>query len=246
MNISKCISQLKMMLGLYAITLPFKDEDTNKPIPVENVIHDVLTTMTIPIFSDYVPWMRECEIGITKLKVVDERLGIYMLPAELTLTPIKYVADVRMPYMNNRGSYGDISPAYGISRSVQGVATSQAYMMLAGQMRAEPTFEYLGENKVRLYGWPKTILKFKVACEHEENGETILSSCYSSFMQLAKLDTKMMLYNSLKLYDGIPTAFGEIKLKTEDWQSAEADRDTLLEKWDDTFHVDEVADFEWM
>ena len=245
MNMSKCISQLKMSLGLYGITLPFKDDATGKPAPTENVIHDVLTTMTIPIYSDYVPWMREGEISITKLKVVDEKLGIYMLPAFLTLTPVKYVADVHMPFHNQRGTFGDIAPAYGINRSVQGVATSQAYMMVAGQMRAEPTFEYLGENKIRLYGWPKTIVAFKVACEHEPNGESIPDSCYSSFMELATLDTKMFLYNSLKLYDGIPTAFGEIKLKTEDYQSAEADRKQLLDQWNDTFHYD--MDWEsWM
>lgn len=246
MNMSKCISQLKMSLGLYGITLPFKDEVTGKPTPTENVIHDVITTMTIPIFSDFVPWMREGEIPVTQLKIVDEKLGIYMLPSFLTLTPVKYVADVHMPFHNQRGTFGDIAPAYGINRSVQGVATSQAYMMVAGQMRAEPTYEYLGENKIRLFGWPKTTLCFKVACEHEPNGESIPESCYSSFMELATLDVKMFLYNTLKLYDGIPTAFGEIKLKTEDYQSAEADRTALIKEWTDVFHVDEIADFQWM
>ena len=119
-------------------------------------------------------------------------------------------------------------------------------MMVAGQMRAEPTFEYLGENKIRLYGWPKTTVAFKVACEHEPNGESIPDSCYSSFMDLATLDMKVFLYNTLKLYDGIPTAFGEIKLKTEDYQSAEADRRELLNQWTDVFAVDEIADFQWM
>ena len=100
MNMSKCVSHLKMSLGLYGITLPFKDEATGKPTPTENVIYDVLKTMTIPIYSEYVPWMREGEIPITQLKVVDEKLGIYMLPAFLTLTPVKYVADVHMPFHN--------------------------------------------------------------------------------------------------------------------------------------------------
>lgn len=237
MNISKCVSQLKMSLGLYGITLPFKDEQTGKPIPTENVIMDVLKTTTIPIYSEFEPWIREGEIPIQQLKVVDERKAIYMLPAFLTLTPVKSVDDVYMPYHNQRGTYGDIAPALGISRSVQGTVASQAYMMVAGQMRAEPTFEYLGNNKIRLFGWPKTTLAFRVACEHEPNGESIPDSCYDSFMELATLDVKMFLYNTLKLYDGIPTAFGEIKLKVEDYQSAEADRTQLLEKWRDSYHL---------
>ena len=238
MNISRAISHIKMQLGLYNITLPFKDEISGQTIPTENVIRDVLTTATIPVYSEFVPWIREGTINVKQLKVVDKHSGIYMLPAFLTLTPVKYVSDVSLPFHNTRGTYGDIAPAYGINRSVQGVITSQSYMMVAGQMRAEPSFEYLGENKIKLYGYPKAELSFRVACEHEPNGESIEDSCYDSFMELAILDVKQLLYNTLKLYDGIPTAFGNINLKIEDYQSAEADRNALLDKWRDTFHLD--------
>ena len=61
-------------------------------------------------------------------------------------------------------------------------------------------------------------------------------------MQLATLDVKMFLYNTLKLYDNIPTAFGNIQLKIEDHQGAESERTALLDKWNDTFHLD--MDFE--
>lgn len=238
MNISKAASQLKMQLGLYGITLPFQDPITKQTTPTENVIMDVIKTMTIPVYSQFVPWIRQGDIHVNSLKVVDRIKGIYVLPAFLTLTPVMYVADVSLPFQNTRGTYGDIAPAYGINRSVQGVATSQAYMMLAGQMRSEPTFDYLGENKIRLYGYPKTELSFKVACEHEPNGETIPEGCYDSFMELATLDMKIFMYNTLKLYDGIPTAFGNINLKIEEYQSADADRNALLDKWRDTFHLD--------
>ncbi len=245
MNLSKCVRSLIMQVGIYGLTLPFVDQN-KKAIPTEVVLHDVLTNVTIPEYSEFVPWTREGEIEITKLQVIDEKLGIYMLPAFLTLTDVKDVIDVHMPYYNQRGTFGDIAPAYGINRSVQGVATSQAYMMLAGQMRSEPTFEYLGNNKIRLYGYPKTTVAFKVSCDHEPNGESIPDSCYDSFMELATLDVKQFLYNSLKLYDGIQTAFGEVKLKTEDYQSAESDRKALLDQWRDLAHLDGDESFEWM
>lgn len=238
MNISRAVSHLKMQLGLYGITLPFKDPNSGDTTPTENVIMDVLTTVTIPMFSQFVPWLREGSINVTQLKAVNEKEGIYMLPAFLTMTPVMYVADVYLPYNNSRGTYGDISPAYGINRSVQGVITSQAYMMLAGQMRSEPTFDYLGNNQIRLYGWPKTVLTFRLACEHAPNGETIKDSCYDAFMELATLDMKIFLYNTLKLYDGIPSAFGTINLKIDEYQGAEGDRNTLLDRWRDTFHLD--------
>lgn len=246
MNMSMAISQLISQLGLYNIVLPFKDSSTGKTKPIENVIREVLVGTTIPIYSQFCPWMREGTIALNSLKCIDKRQGIYMLPAYLTATPILFVSDVSMPYSNTRGTYGDIAPAFGINRSVEGVLTSQAYMMLAGQMRAEPTFEYLGQNKIRLYGFPNCQLSFTVACQHDPNGESIEPSCYDSFMELAFLDTKMFLYNNLKYFDGIPTAFGEIKLKIDDYQSAEADRNSLLDRWRDTFHVDQVAWWDWM
>lgn len=242
MNMSKAISSLKMSFGLYGITLPFKDEITGKPIPTEKVISDVLTTITIPEYSEFVPWIREYDADLSKMKLVDKNKSIYLLHPYLTITPIKYVLDVSLPMYNSRGTYGDVAPAYGINRSVQGVITSQSYMMLAGQMRSEPTFDYLGENKIKLYGYPKTVLTFKVAAEHDPSGETIESTCYDSFMELAILDLKMFLYNNLKLYDGIPSAFGQINLKIEDYQSAEADRNALLNDWRDKFHLDQALE----
>lgn len=244
MNMSRAITHLKMQLGLYNISLPFKDDITGNPTPSENVIRDVLVNVTMPIYSQYVPWIREGAQNIATLPVVDRKHGIYLLPAFLTTTPVMYVMDVSMPAVNTRGTYGDIAPAYGINRSVQGVITAQAYMMLAGQMRAEPTFEYLGENKIRLYGFPKAEVVFKIACEHEPNGETIPQSCYDSFMQLAALDVKMFLYNTLKHYDGIPSAFGNIQLKIEEFQSADSERTALLNQWTDTFHLD-MDNWEW-
>lgn len=238
MNMSKVVSSIKSSLGLYGITLPFKDDITGEPIPTENVIMNVLTTTTIPIYSQFQPWIREADCPVKSLKCIDNKYGIYLLPAFLTMTPVMYVADVYLPMHNNRGTYGDIAPAYGINRSVQGVIASQEYMMLAGQMRAEPSFDYLGDNKIRLYGYPKTVLTFRVACEHEPNGESIPDGCYDSFMELAILDIKMFLYNNLKLYDKIPTAFGEINLRIDDYSNAEGDRNALLEKWRDVFHLD--------
>lgn len=241
MNLSKVISQIKMQLGLYAITLPFKDDITGNTIPTENVIKNVLSTVTIPTYSEFVPWIREGMIDIDKLKVVDKDNGIYKIPDFLTITPIKYVIDVTLPYHNTRGTYGDIAPAYGISRSVEGVLSSQAYMMVAGQMRSEPTFEYLGNNKIKLYGYPRVEVVFKVACEHDPDGESIEDDCYDSFLELATLDVKQFIYNTLKYYNEIPTAFGNINLKIDDFQSAEADRNTLLDRWRDTYHLD----FDW-
>lgn len=245
MNLSRAVSHLKMQLGLYAISLPFKDDITGETTPTENVIRDVLTTVTIPIYSQFQPWIREMDVSLAQLPVVDRHNNIYMLPKMLTTTPIITVHDVSLPIFGTRGTYGDQSfpshglyGARGLGGAAQIAASGMASMMLAGQMRSEPTFQYLGENKVQLYGFPKTILTFKVSAEHTENGESIPESCYDSFMQLAALDMKMFLYNTLKLYDGIATAFGNINLKIDEYQGADSERTSLLDRWTDLFHLD--------
>lgn len=236
MNMSRAISQLKLQLGLYAITLPFKDGVSGETIPTENVLHDVLTTTTIPTYSQFKPWMRTHIERKNNLKCIDRVNHIFLLPAFLTMTPVMYVSDVSLAANPNYGFYNELT--YGISQSVQGVLTGNASLMVSSQLRAEPSFEYLGENKVALYGWPNVQLRFTVACEHEPNGETIPDSCYDSFMELATLDVKTFLYNTLKMYDGIPTAFGQIQLKIESFEAADGERKELLERWRDTFHLD--------
>ena len=85
MNLSRCISSLKMQLGLYGIALPFKNDINNEQIPTENVIRDVLTTTTIPIFSEFVPWKRCGDCSLDKLKLVDPKKFIYELPPFLKI-----------------------------------------------------------------------------------------------------------------------------------------------------------------
>ena len=246
MNLSKCISALIMEKGLYQVILPFVDEMTKKPKPTEQVVHELLSTVTIPEYSEFVPNKITGTCHVNDLRVIDEKNGIYMLPAYLTYTPVKKVMDVHLPFHNERGTFGDIAPAYGINRSVQGVATSQAYMMVAGQMRNEPTFKYLGNNKIQLFGWPKTILEFELGCEHEPNGETIPETCYDSFMELAELDLDVFRWNTLRWYKELPTAFGTIQINPEEWQGAEDKRKALLDEWRNTFHVDDPSNFKFM
>ena len=243
MNLSNVVSHLMMQKGLTNLVLPFKDPITGDTIPADQVVQNILATVTVPIYSDYKPWMRTGTININNMKCVDRKNGIYMLPAFLTLTPVKYVSNVELPFHNTRGTFGDVAPAYGINRSTQGVATAQGYMMLAGQMRAEPTFKYLGYNKIQLFGWPKTDVEITVACEHEKNLESIPDSCYSSFMELATLDVDEFLYSNFRFHKTIPTAHGNFELPIEDWQGAKEARKTLLEKWDETFHLDMI---EWV
>ena len=247
MNLSKAISALIMENGLYQVILPFNDEKTGKPKPTEQVIHEVLSTITIPIYSEFEKNVVTGTCSIKDLKCLDERQSIYLLPAYLTYCPVKSVIDVRLPFRNDRGFLGyDTAPAFSLPFQAQGVVTANSYNMLMGELRNEPTFKYLGNNKIQLFGFPKCIVEFELGCEHDPNGESIPETCYDSFMELAELDVEVFCWNNLRFYDELPTAFGTVKINSAQWEGAKEKRKVLLDDWRDKFHVDEASNFKFM
>ena len=58
MNLSRIVSVLIKQFGLYLVALPFKNEITGEPSPPEVIVKDILKTVTIPMFSQYQPWIR--------------------------------------------------------------------------------------------------------------------------------------------------------------------------------------------
>jgi hypothetical protein len=81
-------------------------------------------------------------------------------------------------------------------------------------------------------------IDIEFAVEHTENLSSIPPTAFESFHELAELDIKIFLYNTLKHYNEIQTAYGTISLKIDDWANAEQDRKDLIEKWRDLYHLD--------
>lgn len=245
MNMSKVITHIKMMLNLNQITLPIKDEVTGQPVPTENIIYEVLKNITIPTFSQYAPWKRSGIYDLKDMECLDRQRMLWRLPKELTITPVLYIDSIKVPHNNYRATLGELTPTYSVNLSAQSVVTAQAYNMVAGEMRAYPTWEQGDGDQVYLYGFPRIPLRFSVACEHLPNGESIGNGYYASFLELAILDMKEFVYNALIRYDGMPSAHGQVNLGIQEWASASEARNSLLEKWADTFHLD--MDWEsWM
>lgn len=242
MNISEVISSLKLELGLWDITLPLKDRD-GRPVPIETSIQTVLEKVTIPKYSQYVPWNRKGDCRISSLRCVDKRNSIYMLPDFLTITDVMYIINIEIANKKT-GIYDYVVPGYGYSgyggvgAAAQAVINANATSMLSGEMRTTPTWEWLKFNKVALYNYPDTMLTFEVACKHLPNLETVEESCYDSFMELAQLDIKIFLWNLLKRYKSIPSAHGNINLEIDEYQNAAEEKKQKLAEWDDRYHLD--------
>ena len=248
MNISDIIKDIKLPNGLMTIALPYKE-------PIELVIQDIIKT-SVRTFSQFKPQEKECERYRKDLRYAtdyDRYRGIYFIPEELTTTEVSYCDAEPIATTNGKNDqvsmnvFSAVSPfvgfgAYGPQDIINATATGAAVNKFTGVTSKVPTSEWLGYNKIRLLDWPQnSLILFKAKCDHEPNCETIPTSCRESFIQLATLDVQRTLYNDLK-NQLVGSAFKDIKVEIEKWSGAEDARNALVEKWTESFHLDEVDD----
>ena len=102
------------------------------------------------------------------------------------------------------------------------------------------TFKFVEPNLLYLYNMTTMAnqLSIEFALEHFDNFSSIPNTAWQSFEQLAILDIKQFLYGVLKHYDSLQTAHGTINLHIDDWSSAKDDREALLDKWRDVYHME--------
>ena len=245
MNISTVISDLKLNLGLQTIALPFDK-------PVELVLKDILES-SIRTFSHYKKATKTCLEQIKNLRAANEderQIGIFYIPPQLTTTMVHdaYAQPVSSNYRRGEttinaftvGSpfvgFGTYYPQDILNATVTGAAINK----YAGVTSRQPSSKWLGYNRIQLFDFPdKCWIRFVVKCEHDLSGETIQESQVESFMQLAELDLKRFLYNSLKNMTSVGSGFKDIQLKIDDWASAESERNALIEKWEGRYYIDD-------
>lgn len=246
MNMSDVINDIKIRLGLNTIALPFKDS-------TENVILKILQG-TIRTYSQFKPFEREGIYGLNQLKSPtdeDRRRGIFILPQDLTITPVQYaeVYAVSQTYVDQEATTNPFtvgSPFVGFGSYypqdiINATLTGASINKFTGVTTTPLTSKWLGFNKIQIFNFPdEAFLKINVKCDHDPMGETIPITCRESFMQLAVLDVEMTLYNLLKNMNNVGSAFKDIQLQIGDWSGAESARNTLIENWTNTFHLDQI------
>jgi hypothetical protein len=168
-----------------------------------------------------------------------EQYKVYLLP-EFKSRNLLYVFDVRYDdsCLSGLGYYGGGMPL------MTGNIISQTLLANAGanminQMMPKMTFKYEPPRKLYLYNlYSSSKIVLELGFEHDKSLASIPETARESFMQLASLDVKANLYPTLKMYTELNTAIGNINLKLDDWANAESARDELINKWDDSYHID--------
>lgn len=246
MNMSDVINDIKMRLQLNTIALPFKK-------PTENVIWDILQG-TIRTYSQFKPMIREGEYHRNALRSpsdYDRKRGIFILPAEMTITPVQYadaypISAISVDDEATTNPFTVGSPFVGFGSYypqdiMNAELTGAAINKYIGVTSSPATSRWLGYNRIQLFNIPDdTYIKIIAKCDHDPHGESIPVTCRESFMELAILDVEMSLYNSIKNMNNIGSAFKEIQVKIDEWASAESNRNSLIKEWTGTFHFDDT------
>lgn len=234
MNISELLTSIKMDLGIYGLALPFENPD--------QTLYDVIKLKSIKFFSPYQPQVMKFTLDLTTIRCLKSQYNesIYEIPqgifGDRRLLYVRKV-DPRNKLLGN----GYVNPTYDDSiDNFNTMMMTQANANLVSVAAPPITFKYQKPGLLYLYNMATMYgeIDIEVALEHAPNLSTIDDMAFESFYDLATLDIKAFLYNTLKHYTEIQTAYGTISLKIDDWSGAESDRKDLLNGWKDLYHLD--------
>jgi hypothetical protein len=215
-NPTSLLRHIKRKLGASHRPLPIDDEE----------ILDTIYQETLYTFSNYYPFMHNIQLdGADKTKQVPGENGVFFL--ETDGLEIIGVSKFFRGYDFYSGHY---YPRF----QPQDFFESQMYADLRSAVEVPDTFEFVPPNRVEVF--PKYHsahqMLFVVKCVHPQHLGTIPISLREQFFRLAELDVKISLYQIMKMYDQVNSAYGTIELKIEDLEQAEDQRRELLEIWD--------------
>lgn len=235
---SHLLKRLKMALGIYSIKLPVSDDE---------LFQDVVVDTTLPVFSTYVPYEYNMLVDLNEIRIVDRYAvddsslisNCYEIPNIFPKQRCLGINNIR-PYIEYNGMM--MTSSYETIDSYQVLATGQTLANLSSAMIPPQTFKFFPPNKFEIYN--QVLYNNKVYLDliytHSSELFTIPETARESFFKLALLDTKMYLWNTLKYYTTIQTAYGQLDLKVENWEQAESERNDLLSQWDENYHLDSV------
>lgn len=234
MNISELLTSIKMDLGLVGLSLPIGDKE----------LLDVIKLKSLRTFSTYFPRIVTVHLKTRELEKLKDSYeeSVFVLPDAfggpiIGLRDLEVVdhSTIGTPYMSNLDLYHDFG-FYG------DIMMAQAEADLASLVTPSFTYKFEEPNIIRLfnaYQPTDCALRLELKLMHLDNLSSIKTSLFEAFYDLALVDIKRFLYNILKHYENIETAYGSINLRIDEWSSAEADRKDLLNRWGELYHLEE-------
>lgn len=233
MNLSDLVTEIKMDIGIYGMTLPFEKPD--------DAIKDVIRLKTVPTYSRYSPYRLDVPIDGKDLKLIYRFSDyvMYQLPDLFGDRKIITIDEI-VPNILNMGAQRIYGPMEYSVCDMNTMMLNAQKAQLQHFVAPKFSFEFVEPNKIKLFnaGYISRGIICYMGVAHDANLSTIDEGHSESFKKLALLDVKRFLYQVMRNYDEIQTAYGNIRLRTDEWSGAEGDRADLLSRWDEVYHLE--------
>ena len=233
MNLSNILTRIKLKLGLLNIVTPIENLD--------ETILTILKEITIPTFSIYQPVKESLTIRTTDLELLEKTANYekFLLP-DFKTRKLLYVFDVKYDtsILSGLGYYGGGVPLLE-GNLIDQMLLANAGASLMNHMIPKLTFKFTHPRELYIYNaYSSSKIVIDLGFEHDKSLASIPQTSDTAFIELATLDVKENLYPTLKQYSEINTVHGNINLKLDDWQNADDQRKELINRWEDTYHLD--------
>jgi hypothetical protein len=227
--------------GIYSIKLP---------LSLDELYDAVIKIDTIPTFSTYFPLVKKLPVDLNQIRVANDREAfasdvsdIYEIPEIFPKDSGRFIVGIEKITWFNDMRYQALQSTYETIESYQALAVAQGAANLASVI--EPPFitEFIPPNRFRVSNgcYYKDRVVLHIECSYSPELFDLPETKRGAFYKLALLDVKRFLYANLRRWNTVRTAIAEMNLNIDDWQSAEADREQLLEKYDNDAALDRLA-----
>lgn len=241
LNLSQLVTKIKMRMGIYGISLPIDNPD--------DYIRETIELFTIPTFSVYQPYYDHLHVNTDQLQRATEfdqstDCSAFILP-DFKNRKLISVADVKYDDTGVFSSNGVAGYAlssllpYNNSSLIQQSMLTNVTSQLYSAMYPRMTYEFIEPCTLIIYNQiVSNSLDLTLAFQHHKSLATIPQTAEKAFFDLSLYDCEINFYQIAKHWDKIETAIGTISLNIEDWADAENKRQTMLDEWDNLYHLD--------
>ena len=232
------IKMIKMHCGIYSIKLPFSDKE---------LFDDIIIGDTLDTFSNYYPRVFTFTCELNQLRVKNARNStssdysdVYEFPNIEAFDGSSHILGIQKITPYNDLRYEATVQSYETIESFQALAVAQGIANLSSVMEAPMYFEYLGGRRFRVTNgtYYKNRVVIYINMSYNEELFDIPPGYRNSFSALAELDIRRNIFNNLKYWEELNTAVGSYRLRVEDFQNAEDQRNELLDQWNESHHLE--------
>lgn len=233
-NMTRVLNNIETLLGLKMIQLPDKLAKDKWP-------EDVIQPITIHTFSAYYP--NQVKYRISSDHPMKD--GWYYIDEDrvggLTILGIQDIDWSAFGQEATAGPYGIYDTAF-TNFGLADIACMQAAADVSSLFNNNIFIEYKEPNMFRLVSavGNRTLnimrdYDIKIITEHSPNLTTISPTIMQTFEDLARADVAGYLYNNLKYWDGLETAYATLDLKLDKLEQESAKRDDIIQILKDTY-----------